>query len=168
MKQILNKYLKPFSKVYATRRCFWVGSDLKYNMFWIDRSVIGLQGKLHTFRWFTYLNLNLSNHLRVSPSFQVLVFAVIVAFLLLISSSLIADNAEEWKGWGFWLGSNLDKLRAAAVSCILAFNTTPIRGLRHRIEVEGQCIYFLFQYPHKPWCPSYRFCLEDLAEESWE
>ena len=43
-------------------------------------------------------------------------FAVVAAFLLLISSSLIADNAEEWKGFGFWIGSAIDKLRAAAVS----------------------------------------------------
>ena len=47
--------------------------------------------------------------------FQVLVFAVVAAFLLLISSALIADGV---KG----SGSFFDKLRAAAVSFNLACN----------------------------------------------
>ena len=50
-------------------------------------------------------------------SLQVLVFAAIAAILLLISSSLIADDAREFKpSWSIVLPGRLDKLRAAAVS----------------------------------------------------
>ena len=51
----------------------------------------------------------------VFHAFQVLVFAVVAALLLLISSSLLADKA---KG----PGSLADKLRAAVVSFNLACN----------------------------------------------
>ena len=55
--------------------------------------------------------------IRMDFSLQVLVFGAIAAILLLISSSLIADSAREFKVvWSYWFPSALNKLRAAAVS----------------------------------------------------
>jgi len=57
-----------------------------------------------------------------------LIFAIVAAVLLLISSSLIADDAESVKGFTGWIRSWLDKLRAAAVNILkyVIYNTTMV------------------------------------------
>ena len=46
---------------------------------------------------------------------QVIIFSAVVAVLLLISSSLIADDARKWNDIARYFGHSLDKLSAAAV-----------------------------------------------------
>ena len=50
-------------------------------------------------------------------SFQVFVFAVVAAVLLLLSSALIADTVAGFRGF-----ATFDKIRAAAVSLSLLHN----------------------------------------------
>ena len=52
-------------------------------------------------------------------SFQVFVFAVVAAILLLLSSALIADEVAGYRGY---FDSVADRIRAAAVSLSLLHN----------------------------------------------
>ena len=52
-------------------------------------------------------------------SFQVFVFAVVAAILLLLSSALLADMVTDYLGF---FPKETDKIRAAAVSLSLLYN----------------------------------------------
>ncbi|KAL9976246.1 hypothetical protein ACROYT_G013518 [Oculina patagonica] len=77
-------------------------------------------------------------NLNIDWNMPVLVFAVVVAFLLLISSSLIADDAEDLKHISSWLGSFLDKLRAAAAFGFISMFVFIGDGVVHFLKITGK------------------------------
>jgi len=82
------------------------------------------------------LNIISRINLNIDWNIPVFIFAIVVAVLLLISSSLIADNAEDWKAFsGF---SSLDKLRAAAAFGFISMFVFIGDAVVHFLKYNGQ------------------------------
>lgn len=96
---------------------FALGADIPYIGTWGRMSFflfVTITSWILVIAVFILLAFNITSqiNLNIDWNIPVLIFAIVVAFLLLISSSLIADDAENWK-----IASGLswhDKLRAAA------------------------------------------------------
>jgi len=75
-------------------------------------------------------------NLTIDWNIPVLIFAIVAAVLLLISSSLIADNAQKLKGFTGW--SWLDKLRAAAAFGFISMFVFIGDAVVHFLKYRGQ------------------------------
>ena len=103
---------------------------------------------------------------------QVIIFSAVVAVLLLISSSLIADDARELNDIGRYIGHSVDKLSAAAVcrNFKLQWNPllfwhlhsgdnfysrdTSIQGKKNLVPVKcshNLCICYLYLFYRHQW-----------------
>jgi len=97
---------------------FALGADIQYSGNWGRMSFflfVTIMSWILVMAVFVLFAFNIISkiNLNIDWNIPVLIFAVVVAFLLLISSSLIADDAEDWKILSS-LVSPIDKLRAAA------------------------------------------------------
>jgi len=84
------------------------------------------------------LNIISRINLNIDWNIPVFIFAIVVAVLLLISSSLIADDADSLKGFTRWIRSWLDKLRAAAAFGFISMFVFIGDAVVHFLKYNGQ------------------------------
>lgn len=121
---------------------FALGADIQY---------LGTWGRMSFFLFVTIMswilviavfilfafNIISKINLNIDWNIPVLIFAIVVAFLLLVSSSLIANDAENWKVFQSGVSWH-DKLRAAAAFGFISMFVFIGDAVLHFLKYSGK------------------------------
>lgn len=120
---------------------FALGADIQYSGNWGRMSFflfVTIMSWILVMAVFVLFAFNIISkiNLNIDWNIPVLIFAVVVAFLLLISSSLIANDAENWKTWSSFFP--IDKLRAAAAFGFISMFVFIADAVVHFLKYNGK------------------------------